>query len=308
MTKMQRHEYTGSDDLLAMQRAVQRTWTPQQRWHVGDLAWGRYALPGQEPNWRTALWRDGTGEVSAWGWVELPGHLDLHVDPAYPELAGDVIEWFEAVATASERSVTVLETEHHLVAALERAGYQPVTEAPFFQHCLTDLGGPFTALEMPAGYRARAVRVEEAVARAALHRSAWQPSRIGKLFVPPVDFGDAESLVTSESYQVVMNSWPYRHDLDQVIEAPDGTLAAFALGWIDEVNRVGELEPVGTDPHHARRGLGSAVSLACMEALRNAGATRAVVYPRGDSAYPVARRLYFGLGFRPVARTVTYSR
>jgi len=57
-----------------------------------------------------------------------------------------------------------------------------------------------------------------------------------------------------------------------------------------------------------RRGLGAAVSLACLHAMRAAGATRAVVYPRGDSAYPVARRLYAGLGFRPVARTVTYVR
>jgi len=33
-----------------------------------------------------------------------------------------------------------------------------------------------------------------------------------------------------------------------------------------------------------------------------------VVYPRGDSAYPVARQLYLGLGFQSVARTVTYGR
>jgi ribosomal protein S18 acetylase RimI-like enzyme len=126
--------------------------------------------------------------------------------------------------------------------------------------------------------------------------------------VPPADLGDDESHVIADSYRMVMSAWPYRHDLDQVLEAPDGTLVAFALGWLDEVNRVGELEPVGTDPHYARQGLGSAVSLACLHALREAGAARAVVYPRGDSAYPVARRLYFGLGFRPIARTLTYVR
>jgi hypothetical protein len=72
------------------------------------------------------------------------------------------------------------------------------------------------------------------------------------MFVPPVDLGDAESEMTRESYQVVMCTWPYRHDLDQVVEAPDGRLAAFALGWLDAANRVGELEPVGTDPRCAR--------------------------------------------------------
>src|SRR5262249_29222166 len=109
-------------------------------------------------------------------------------------------------------------------------------------------------------------------------------------------------------YQMMMNAWPYRRDLDQVVEAPDGTLAAFALGWLDEANRVGELEPVGTDPRYVRQGFGSAASLACLHALRAAGATRAVVYPRGDRAYPIPRQLYFGLGFRPVAQTVTYGR
>jgi ribosomal protein S18 acetylase RimI-like enzyme len=302
---MRRRDYAGPDDLIAMPRAVRRL---GRRWHVGDLAWGRHAVPGQDSDWRTALWEDSENAVLAWGWIELPGHLDLHVDPVYPQLAGEVLEWFEEVATGSVRSITVLETEAHLVAALDRAGYRPVAQAPFFQHCVIDLDQSLAAPRLPEGYRLRAVQEGEAAARAAAHRAAWHPGRIGEMHVPRVDLGDAEASMTTDSYRAVMGAWPYRHDLDQVVEAPDGTLVAFALGWLDEVNRVGELEPVGTDPRYARRGLGSAVSLACLHAMRNAGATRAVVYRRGDSAYPVARQLYFGLGFRPVARTVTFDR
>jgi ribosomal protein S18 acetylase RimI-like enzyme len=161
---------------------------------------------------------------------------------------------------------------------------------------------------VPEGYRVRAVREDEAEARAAVHRAAWRPGRIGDLFVPPVNLGDAESAMTTDSYRAVMSAWPDRRDCDRVVEAPDGTLVAFALGWLDDANMVGELEPVGTDPRHARRGLGSAVTLSCLHALRDAGAARAVVYPRGDSAYPVARQLYLKLGFQPVARTVTFGR
>jgi GNAT superfamily N-acetyltransferase len=303
---MLRFDHGGPVDLLAMQHAVQHTWTPRQRWHVGDLAWGWNSLLEEEQDWRTALWKDGDSVV-AWGWVELPGHLDLHVDPASPELADDVLAWFESIATGSERTVTTLETEGHLIAALDRAGYRPATDAPFFQHCVIDLNGSLPLPRLPEGYRVRAVREDEAEARAAVHQAAWRPKRIGSMFVPPVDLGEAESSMTTESYRVVMEAWPYRHDLDQVVEAPDGTLAAFALGWLDEVNRAGELEPVGTDPRYAQLGLGSAVSLACLHALRAAGATRAVVYPRGDDAYPVARRLYFGFGFQPLARTVTFA-
>jgi ribosomal protein S18 acetylase RimI-like enzyme len=304
---VRRRDYAGPGDLIAMQRAVQRTWTPQRRWHVGDLAWGRHAIAGLEPDWPTAVWEDREGAVVAWGWTELPGDLGLYVDPGHPELAGDVLGWFDEVATGSERSVTVLETEEHLVAALGYAGYRPAAHGPFFQHCLIDLDDSLAAPRLAEGYRLRAVREDEADVRAAAHRAAWRPGRIGGMLVPPVDLGDGESRVTTGSYQAVIRAWPYRHDLDLVVEASDGTLVAFALGWLDEVNGVGELEPVGTDPRHARRGLASAVSLACLRAMRSAGATRAVVYPRGDSAYPAARKLYFGLGFRPVARTVTYS-
>ena len=49
--------------------------------------------------------------------------------------------------------------------------------------------------------------------------------------------------------------WPYRADLDCVVEAPDGSLVAYCLAWLDDANRVGELEPVGTHPDYRRRGL-----------------------------------------------------
>lgn len=252
-----------------------------------------------------AVWEDTMGVV-AWGRVEPPNHLGLHVDPAHPEVAHAVLDWFETVTARPGRTVTVLETEQHLVTALQRAGYQPLTDAPFFLHCVVELDHLPAAVPLPDGYRCRAVRADETEARAAAHRAAWRPARIGALLVPPVDLGDAESDMTAGRYRVVMNTWPYRRSLDQVVEAPDGSLVASALGWLDDANTAGELEPVGTDPRHSRRGLATAVSLACLHALRDAGATRAVVYPRGDSAYPVPRQLYAQLGFQPVTRTVTY--
>ncbi len=303
---MMRRDFAGAGDLLAMQRCVQRSWTPRSRWHVGDLAWKRYSIPGRESSWRIALWEDADHTVVAWGWANATS-LDVHVDPAHGELAGDVLAWDDEVAAASERSAIVMQTDGHLIAALERAAYRPIVDAPFLQHCLIDLDDSPPTPSVPEGYRLRAVRPDEVEARAAVHRAAWRPGRIGTLVVPPENL-DGESGVTTDGFREVMGAWPYRHDLDQVVETPDGTLVASALGWIDDVNGVGELEPVGTDPRHSRLGLGSAVSLACLHALRRAGATRAVVYARGDDAYPVPKRLYFGLGFRPVTRTVTYRR
>jgi predicted N-acetyltransferase YhbS len=164
------------------------------------------------------------------------------------------------------------------------------------------------APRLPAGFRVRPVGPDEIAARAAVHRAAWRPQRIGRLMVPPVDLGAGESGMTASRYAAIAATWPYRPDLDLVVEAPDGTLVASALGWLDEANRAGLLEPVGVDPGHARRGLGAAVSLACLHALREAGATRAKVCPRGDDAYPVPRLLYHHIGFRDGPRTATFTR
>jgi predicted N-acetyltransferase YhbS len=291
-------------DLIGMQALVQRIWTSARelaerpsalpsRWHIGDVAWNATSLEGAADAWRTAVWTD-RAETVAWGWAEARAdgaHLDLVVDPTRPELADEVLDWFGAPVKGA--TCTVLESEEHLRHALAARGYTVDTEAPWFSHhhrLLDDL----EPLVPPDGFRLRPVRPGEAAARAAVHRAAWS------------DLGP--SRVTQRSYAEVMDTWPYRFELDWVAEADDGELVASALGWLDERAKVGLLEPVGSAPRVRRRGLGRAVSLAVLHALRDAGATAVVVCPRGDDAYLEPGRLYRGLGFRPDARTATFRR
>jgi ribosomal protein S18 acetylase RimI-like enzyme len=105
-----------------------------------------------------------------------------------------------------------------------------------------------------------------------------------------------------------MAAWPYRPELDWVLEAPDGRWVANCCVWLDDANGVGEFEPVGTDADFRRRGYGRAVMLAALHALRAAGAGTATVGVRGDDDYPVPRKLYFGLGFETYAQTMTFER
>jgi GNAT superfamily N-acetyltransferase len=298
---MLRRDVDDGADLRDMQATVQRTWSPRQRWHVGDLAWqchGGFAGPA-------AVWSAG-GTPVAWARLEPPDEADLHVDPGRPDAADVVLAWLLAVTPGPALAVTVLDTETHLTDALRRKGFRKDPAAPYFLHCVRGLDS-LPSPRLPAGHLTRAVRPDEIAARAAVHRAAWRPARIGALLVPQVAL-DGESEMSAQRYRAVTETWPYRPELDQVVVAPDGEFAASALGWLDAANAAGELEPVGTDPRYARRGLGAAASLACLHALRSAGATRAVVCPRGDASYPVPRRLYAALGFRPVARTVTYRR
>jgi GNAT superfamily N-acetyltransferase len=210
---------------------------------------------------------------------------------------------------ARTQTVSVMESDKAVIDALLMAGYRPwPVERTFFLHCLRDLDDTLPAPRLPDGYRVRPVQPGELAARAGVHRAAWRPKRLGHMQVPAVDLGEGESSMTTARLGEIIGHWPYRSDLDQVVEGPDGTLVATALGWIDDVNRSALLEPVGVAPEHSRKGLGAAVSLACLHAMREAGATQAVVCPRGDDAYPVPRRLYHAIGFRDSGRTVTYQR
>ncbi len=273
-----------------MQELIRRTWSTAGYWHIGDLPWQRFQHAGREAEWPTALW-EIDGEVVAWGWTTLPGELGLAVDPAHPELAADVLAWFEEVATASELTVGTADGETHLIAALEERGYarqdRPTYES-FHSRSLADLPSPV----LPAGFVARHVRPGDLARRVEVHREVWAPSR-----------------VTEESYRNVMQAWPYRAELDWVVEAPDGRFAAQCLIWLDEHNSVGELEPVGTLAEFRRLGLGRAVCLAALHALRSAGARQAVVYPIiGHPKSVGALPLYQDLGFRPYARGLSFAR
>jgi ribosomal protein S18 acetylase RimI-like enzyme len=269
-----------------MQELVATAWRlegPLVHRHIGDVAWGRWSIAGREHEWRFRLWEDA-GEVVAWAWLHLPSTLDFQLHPRRRELLDEVLDWFEAQANG-ERATSALVEDAETVAGLERRGYRRAgADEPWFAYLSRPVAGAEVP-PLPEGFTLRHVRGEEDVARRVeVHRAAWNPSR-----------------VTEESHRHVMAAYPYRRELDCVVEAPDGSFAASCLAWLDEENRVGELEPVGTDPRFRRRGLGAAVCTYALAQLRAHGAEIAIVYARGDSAYPAPRRLYESIGFHAYA-------
>jgi mycothiol synthase len=105
----------------------------------------------------------------------------------------------------------------------------------------------------------------------------------------------------------------YSSDLNLVVTAPDGTLAAFAWCHIhSERNRRsgrrdGTIGVLGTRPAHRRRGLGRALLLTGMQLLRRAGMSAAELGV--DAASPTgAHTLYESVGFRVAHGYAVYSR
>jgi pimeloyl-ACP methyl ester carboxylesterase len=88
-----------------------------------------------------------------------------------------------------------------------------------------------------------------------------------------------------QQYQRVRHIWPYRSDLDVVAVHESGATVAFCTAWLDEPNAAGLFEPVGTDPAHQRRGVGRAVCVAALHALRAAGARTAQVSYAAPAAH-----------------------
>lgn len=271
---------------------------------VGELAWvwGK-DVDTLHPFWRHRLWY-ADGRLAAWGWVHLPYRLPRgdgtfresdsasliwQVHPDRSELLAEILDWYDEVAGGVDRLLTVQSADtlaHPIVAAHgyvfdSEAGSDSGSWMQFNSRDLTDLPNPV----LPAGFRfltAADVSLADAVQA---HRDAWHPSSF-----------------TEAAFARVRQTWPYQANLHVLIGAPDGTLAATAIIWLDDASRTAEFEPVGTHWEFRRRGLGTALQLHGMHLARAAGATRMLVACLGAPAHPAARTLYEGVGFRALTR------
>jgi GNAT superfamily N-acetyltransferase len=283
-----------AEALPAMQGLASRLWTPETRHHPGQLAWSyAYGEPDALGHGPAALLRRDD-DVVAWAWAESEDWLEICVDPIALDAGDAAVDWF--LERAGDRAVRTmaLDTEEHVIAILDRAGFLPEEEAPWFTHHLLDLA---ELAEMPGvpGYSFRHVDPGEADERSACHRAAWSAP-------------GGTSKVTAAAYERLMRTPPYRRELDWVAVDAAGAMVASATIWLDPLTGVALVEPVGCLPEHRGRGLAGAVSIAGLLAARDLGGRLGLVCPRGDEGYPIPQRVYQRIGFAPGPRTVTFVR
>ena len=222
----------------------------------------------------------------AWAWLRLPATLAHEIHPRHRggPLHEELLDWFEAGGRGRRAAPVLALQDAERLAFLRLRGYEIDAESDDTIYHLTELAS-LAEPAVPAGFRLRTVEPADLEQRVEIHRAVWAPSR-----------------VTAESFANVQAAWPYRRDLDCVVEAPDGSFAAYCLAWLDDANRVGEFEPVGTHPDYQRRGLATAVCRFALLRLREEGATRAIVY--SVEGFGGGTALYESVGMREHARSV----
>ena len=196
------------------------------------------------------LWENDRGEVVAVVNTENEelGEVWTQLHPDYVHLYPEMLDWAEAnladVAHGLGFCKLYVNEGSALEAVARERGYRDLGERQV--HRLYEIAADPPAVALPQGFVFRSVADEDdPIKRAMTHTLAfnrgWAPSEWGP----------------SSPYQELAQAPDYRPENDLLMVAPNGDYAAFATIWIDEVNRYGSFEPVGTHPDYQRRGLGT---------------------------------------------------
>jgi mycothiol synthase len=235
------------------------------------------------------IWEDDQG-VAAWLLVG-PRHKSYDAQ-VRPDLRGSDLER-EVLEYADARTVELMRRcditgnciygdafrgDIVRVELLKALGWESDNELPYVLNRTKINSIDVPAL--PEGYSFRSANgIEDAAALAEVHKASFG-----------VDW-------TPELYRQVMESPGYAPERELVIQAPDGTFAAFTVIWYDYLNRTGLFEPVGTHKDHRRRGCGRAIVMYGMKQMAAAGMEFATVAHFGHNE--AARGLYQACGFKP---------
>lgn len=290
---MKQRAYTGAADLDQLQafNAEAIAMTDHCGYlHPGDIPHHIYnGNRYYDPAHLLTIWEDRDG-VAAWLLVG-PRHKSYDAQ-VRPDLRGGAFER-DLLTFADSRTVELMR-QHDIVSdhiyadafqgdtarvrLLLELGWELTDDLPYILNRAEI--GDVTVPALPDGFSIRAAAgIEDAAALADVHNAAFSPNW------------------TPEMYRRVMESPGYDPARELVVQAPDGTFAAFTIIWFDALNRTGLFEPVGTHKDYRRRGFGRALLQYGMQQMAAAGMTVATVATFGSN--DAARGLYQSVGFTP---------
>ncbi len=294
--------YQGTTDQSLMLELVHRN--PAVNVHVIALPYRLSSWALDDPE-NARLWFDDSGILRAWAVLQSPfWSIDYAFDSSHDYthdfdprvLHGQILDWAIARAQAvlpdpvygrPEWYINVLEGQAERMAELSAKGFADQINAPVDPLSMVFLTRPAQAAlqqkRSSPGYRLRELNGQDEVsAYVALHQAVFGTKNM-----------------TEDWRARVIQHTAYRPELDLVIEAPDGSLAAFCVGWFDPAGYggrpCGQIEPLGVGEHHRHPGLAKFLLNECCHRMQALGAEQITV--QTDNFRNDALALYLSAGF-----------
>lgn len=286
------------DEMIALARL-----SASENIHVIDLPY-RFSSWAFEDSNNVALWRNEAAQLIGWAVLQTPfWTIDYACHPSVEsQLHRKILTWADERAHAVLHTafghpawyIMVSEGQSSRIHDLETAGFQCQADVGedswskvLMKHILQT---PVKVYSPPSGYKVRLLLGEEEVeAYVELHRSVFESKNM-----------------TVDWRLRTLHHPAYRRDLDVVVEAPDGRLVAFCIGWCDETSKTGQIEPLGCHKDFRRFALGRVALSECLQRLQSAGAKAILV--ETDSYRNTAFRLYESLGFDVIQNILVYRK
>jgi ribosomal protein S18 acetylase RimI-like enzyme len=271
-------------DLAPLVRLLSRLHVEGDYQHPGGMEWWLRRLV--QDDFEVHLWYSGA-DVAAFV-VDDAGFVIVRTGQPTLVTRAELLVWAEARLRARGREtieISVDAADRALNRDLAAGGYESAGTGGAELVRALDALPPVPVL--PPGYTMTTLETVDDDTYIALHRAAWSTH--------------APSSYRRELHDVVTAMPDFRRDMVPIVVAPDGTLAASCIGWIDVPSRSAEIEPLGTHPEHRRLGLATALVHEVARRARERGVRSIMVW--GSHNNRAAIQTYTSAGHEPY-RTV----
>jgi ribosomal protein S18 acetylase RimI-like enzyme len=295
-------KFSGAQDLQAMLDLLVAVRPPERITDFPSPVDLRELLALNVVQANTRLWFSDNDHMVAFTFVDHYQNLRFEIDQwaAHPALEIEIMNWgVDCVRGAMKTTGEVLTLDASCraddaekIAFFERHGF--VKQDIRSLRMLRSLAEPVPDPLLPSGFRIRHVAGEhEAQTLVDLHRAAFGTENM-----------------SLEERLAMMDALEYDPELDLLVIAPDGRIAAYCMCTIsqEENQRSGRNEgftdPVATHPDYQRLGLAKALLLSGMQKLKQRGVGAAVL---GTSSENIAmQRVAQAVGFQVQSTTLWF--
>lgn len=231
------------------------------------------------------LWRDDRGKLAGFAVSEYGDEkIWAQVHPAYADIEAVMLSWIAEIWSAGREQIatyayTTDETRQRL---LRDRGFAYDADVAFVREY--DLRRSSIDVRLHPDFR--------------IERLSRNRDYDGMVHAVNAAFARPKKLTRDWLNSKLFSAPSMSEDWVFAAVTAAGHIASFGFVWIDAVNQIAEIDPIGTCPEFQKRGLAKAVITACFRALQEAGITTAYI-TSGPEPLP-SNRLYDALD--PVAK------